>query len=744
MINEFKQLLDGLESLEEVDISQTHKSLTKAGKSEAVRVILDKDTDEKIYIKKLEYMTKDDMDAIWVLGDGNKNHFPDIKLIRPLRPHGNLFYAELLNDKIQETNCPTDMSQTDFELIINKSTDNLTRYQTIIKNFKKSETVNFNGIFPGDGYRKKIQERYELLSLSENNKVQEVSELFDNFLNYDLDGHVFLADLEDKITENLISKSVDENLAKLFMTILYGNKIIKETGDLQDSASDRIKIVIDYQPDKDVDIFASNAKYYKNAINQQLFKAESNQQQPTSDKQSELICPIYGKTLSLVDNTFPKIKTTTALGNVTPYSRFDDGGKKTTVHRYHKSGINAFTVDKVFAEKLDSLLNFLTGNDNKFKTWKHISAESSTTPDVLIAFCHETVTFPIIKFLGKDELNVEDLDEYRFIAQELINLLKGKSVNPHALADFIIIRKVDTANQKVIYSQRKTLAQLQKSAETWCQATENLPMITLAIFGKDNKVSFTKPWSIAPDQLIHLSKQSYEMDGSLVKGDIPAISFAQTMRLFLNEGNQLQTLALQVLQKITNQTQWLFELSVNQKQLATHAKSSKNNSGVFKENRNTLMYATILGILLYKLNRFKENYMSDLSYQLGQLCSAMNELHLGYCEDVRNGSLPTKLLGSSAYSIAVKSPNRALEYLASRIAPYESWVEQQNFLKDETGNYKKSSINNAIHANRWIKNHAKDLYQSFSSQTALPKTHTAELMLGYLAGREIVSKLATN
>ncbi len=132
--------------------------------------------------------------------------------------------------------------------------------------------------------------------------------------------------------------------------------------------------------------------------------------------------------------------------------------------------------------------------------------------------------------------------------------------------------------------------------------------------------------------------------------------------------------------------------------------------------------------------------MSDLSYQLGQFCAAMNELHLGYCEAVRNGLAPSKLIGSSVYSIALKSPSRALDFLASRIGPYQSWVKQAKFQKED-GTYKKSDVNNAIHASRWMEKHAPALYQAFSANHIVSQTHTAELMLGYLAGRDFNKKV---
>ena len=137
--------------------------------------------------------------------------------------------------------------------------------------------------------------------------------------------------------------------------------------------------------------------------------------------------------------------------------------------------------------------------------------------------------------------------------------------------------------------------------------------------------------------------------------------------------------------------------------------------------------------------------MKSLSYQLGQFCAAMNELHLGYCESERGGSIPSTLLGSSAYSIALKSPSRALNYLGTRLAPYQTWVRKQKLSKSDDGKYKQNAINQAIFASNWMRSHAEDLNIAFSEQgEKISSTHTAELMLGYLAGREFIGKSENN
>lgn len=739
MINELKLILDGLEA-SNVDITPTHKTLTKAGGKDAVRVVLDLDTNNKVIIKRLEYMNKDDIDAIWVIGDGNKNHFPDIKLTRPLRPEGNKFYADYLKGKNLKQ--PAQIDDIDFQKLTDKKTTTSEKIRILLSSFNTPEQVNFSGIFPGDGYRQKIEERYQLLSLSNDPNVLKVAHLFEMFINFDKDGHEFLKALDNTIHDTLSESIIDENFAKLLLTILFGNKVTKASGDLQDGANDRIKLIIDYQPDPNIDIYATNAETYKNAVSRHLVNLD-NKDSDTDASEPQLVCPIYGKTHTLVEKTFPKIKTNTLLGNVTPYARFDDSKKKTTVHRYHRSGTDAYSVDKDFSNKLDGLINLLTSSDNRDKTWRPIASENPDQNDILIAFCHEDIKFPALKLLTyRDYWEHEDFKEYSESTEEVLSLIKAKSINPNALASFIILRKIDTANQKVIFSAQHTVSELQKSATRWKQAVANTPDLQLVVF-IEKKAKTVEPWSLSPEQLVRLSKNIYQRDGEMAKASVPAISFAQTMRLFFDEGSRLDELANQSLQKICQQTQWLFNLCATHKILSFN---KKIDTMVTHENKNALMYTTLISLLLYKLNRTKEQYMTSLSYQLGQFCSAMNELHLGYCESERSGSIPSTLLGSTAYSIALKSPNRALDYLANRLPPYQSWVAQKQAVKDKDGKYKRNAVNNAIFANNWMHQHAQSLFQAFNEQQeqGLSKTHCAELMLGYLAGRDFEKKTDSN
>src|SRR5208337_1083150 len=91
-------------------------------------------------------------------------------------------------------------------------------------------------------------------------------------------------------------------------------------------------------------------------------------------------------------------------------------------------------------------------------------------------------------------------------------------------------------------------------------------------------------------------------------------------------------------------------------------------------NKQKQLMPAILGLLLWKLGIQKEVYMSNAPYLVGRMLKLADELHALYCKEVRNGSLPSQLLGNALMAAALDSPTQAVAQLALRIAPYLGWA----------------------------------------------------------------------
>ncbi len=233
---------------------------------------------------------------------------------------------------------------------------------------------------------------------------------------------------------------------------------------------------------------------------------------------------------------------------------------------------------------------------------------------------------------------------------------------------------------------------------------------------------------------MYLSCQKYIRDRR-IPVSLPGIGFSDVMKLFLGRDDYL--LVKRCLQRISEQYQPLLAYcALSRLQRVLDAKAQVKTDP--KINAKALSAVTLITLLLFQIERTKEIYMNDFAYQLGQLCSAMDELHIGYCKSERKGDIPNTLLGNQIYGMALQDPGRAMCVLASRLRPYDSWVKRsraKNIQSDD------KAIKAAIFSHIWMSKHTVLLNDYLSSQPLEKSdTYKAELMLGYLAGRPFEQK----
>ena len=137
--------------------------------------------------------------------------------------------------------------------------------------------------------------------------------------------------------------------------------------------------------------------------------------------------------------------------------------------------------------------------------------------------------------------------------------------------------------------------------------------------------------------------------------------------------------------------------------------------------------------------------MRESAYKLGQLLSAADELHCGYCHDVRKGAIPSQLMGNALVAMAERNPLQALNLLCRKWPIYQAWDKKSNFRVDDkfTGEKKKLNNEERTEGNRqWsiaygvsaafkASSLAKELTEKLPKKTS--QEFRAELILGYIA-----------
>ena len=118
--------------------------------------------------------------------------------------------------------------------------------------------------------------------------------------------------------------------------------------------------------------------------------------------------------------------------------------------------------------------------------------------------------------------------------------------------------------------------------------------------------------------------------------------------------------------------------------------------------------------------------MSEMAYHLGRLLAFADSLHCLYCQEVRKGEIPPKLIGSAYFPNVRDNPARGLKELSGRIRVYTDWAKKCWNNHEEKGGL----------ANWHLKNLgeiSQQLHEAGLIEIRLTDAEQAYMLLGYLA-----------
>ena len=705
MLHELYKMYKGLESVDALP-PEKHNDIQFPGMGTTFRVELGKAGE----VKNFDLMDKAQIKNCWTLGDGNKNQFPAIKLTFPLIPAAHQAYKAWKEDHKKP-------KQND---LVDLLTDQMGKHE-----------LDLSSISEWPSYRKRIIERQQKFKADFADK--NFYKLFERFVLIPENGVQLLKEVCVVIQQTLKARAIEE-LAEI-ANLLFGSEL-NAKGLIKDGK--RITLFIDTFPRDDIDRYVSSHKEIP-ALSNALFSLEK-----TLDAKHQITCALTNEKSFPVEKKFPSEKLS-VIGSTILFTKSDTSGP--TVQRYGKWNTDAYLVSKTLTQKLAASIAFLASEKQKDTTWRKTPASSGKSPNLLLAYCLDDASIPVGNLIAFGSSDVKNFEDYEEATKTVIRISDGRSdLKPESAVELAEIIALDKANRKINYAYSTDLAALFSAAKAWQAACKNVPDFQLfALIGKEAKPSSALSVAVAPIQCNYLSKIQYIRDGAEFV-PVPGMSFAETMQLFFSETESVDAAATikQWLTRLTEQYQPLFSLCslakshywVTGKQ-ARHAASPKLNT-------QALIATTLLSILLYKSNRVKGDYMNDFAYQLGQTCSALDELHIAYCFAERGGDVPNTTLGNTIYAMALQDPKKVLkDILPSRIKPYKAWVIRSQYreIKDEN---KKKIIKAGYYANTWIAKTSPALRQHIKEhEFKITDTYKAELMLGYLAGRPFEGKKST-
>ncbi len=466
------------------------------------------------------------------------------------------------------------------------------------------------------------------------------------------------------------------------------------------------------------------------------------------------MCALTGSQGRLLSGPFPQ-PNLPVLGQTFLFARNPD----IPAHgRYGRFATRAMAAGEDTVIRLAAAFEALTSKDRRGITWRSIPGEAPQQSDLLLAFVERAPEVAAAGLLAQEEAEQDFSEEVpnteEAAAAESIAAFEKRTervietVRAKVGADFrgtpvqvAIFRKVDPANRKVIYAGTASVGELYQAAVSWANGERNIPAwFTLPIFRKgERKPSPTAPPHLAPLGVIRFSRQLFLRRGQQ-RQEVVGLPAGEALALFLEPVDETAGSARRRVERVLRQV-----LSRRAALVSGAAHAMWRGSGTAGELdlREALRTVTILGLLLHKLGRAKEEYMSDTAFMLGQLLAAADVVHAGYCADIRGGSLPPSLLGNQVFTMAQSAPAKALATLSRRWKPYDGWVKKAERERDRAIRLVASKskdeqqrgwdIKRAVRHAREMRPLAEELATSLV-ECKVDDMFRAELLLGYIAG----------
>lgn len=333
--------------------------------------------------------------------------------------------------------------------------------------------------------------------------------------------------------------------------------------------------------------------------------------------------------------------------------------------RYDGIGSNSFPAGEKVRQAMKDSLEWLGDDNRRGKTWEDISNTCGYEKALLFVY-PSTLHGDPPELAGLFAPSQSGDQKFEAAAARVLPALKGVyRGTPNAQVKIFALAKVDRARTKILISKNYRVDTLLSSAQTWSNACKNIPTITLNI-GSKVAPFWIEPIAPFPAQVLKCLNVAW-LQGGTRSGEVHGLSIGEGVELLLATGHSLR--------KIVNRS--LSLVVVNAKALLIAVGHADHRAdGVLKLDSgiHTNLLPCLLGLLLYKQNIMKGAYMHAAPFLVGRLLALTDVLHKEYCSHVRNGLLPSQLIGNALMSSVIENPVKGLARLRERLMIYQSWA----------------------------------------------------------------------
>ena len=463
-------------------------------------------------------------------------------------------------------------------------------------------------------------------------------------------------------------------------------------GDKKKTAKeDRGKLSVAFNSKKIVDDFGISAisEKFVTKLNAHLLKGI-----PQSEEISD------GSILDAFDSSFipdeekmPKIKLDGGF-DVSLRTMFKDHQCQ---KRYGRIESGSYPLSPELRTKLAAALTWISSKDNEDKHW--IKSDKN---EILFAYPYIMPKVPVqfASLYKHPKPENDENSEASFDAaskQFLEEFKKGKDPDTDPKSDKIqlfILKKVDKARCKVLYSRQTDPKELETRCEDWTKGCAgNLPN-----FFSSNAEPLKVPF---PLNIIEILNTPFQQNGTEIEKKGKTVAAYHGLELLLDPEVPIAEDLHNVAEKGwmlgpvlgNSRIKWKRSASSSEKKSSDNKKSSP-----FKKEKSITTFGlkdyrvrnllVLMGLLLYRKNIKKENYMENIPYCYGQLLKVSDELHALYCRVVRKGNegqdpYPPQFVGASLFQSAAEQPLKTLNMLRQRINPYIAWAKSYRLKEAE-------------------------------------------------------------
>lgn len=454
---------------------------------------------------------------------------------------------------------------------------------------------------------------------------------------------------------------------------------------------------------------------FTSMLNQKLLEADAAARTVAVEKESDA----FGYVFAPLEEPMPTVKL--AAGFEVSLRTMFRG--QPCQSRYGRIENATYPISKEMRFKLQSALAWISSAEHKGITWISTDKDEAlfAYPETLRKNMYSMVGFCRRQGTEEERAESETGDKIRKKAQFesaaeafISELQKTKQADTDPMSEriqYFVLRKLDKARTKVVYTYNTTPAEIEHSSERWSLGCQNLPAF---LFGK--------PATLFPLEVSDILNLIWRQDGKASSDKFkPIPRYYGIQLLFGAELPEVRRNLYVLMNNVINLAPYLGK--------AGFARNGYDGSQVvlLRQTQNTL---ALTGLLLYQLEIRKEKYMQEFPYLFGQLLKVSDALHEIYCKVMRDNDIPNTLAGSGLYVSGAEQPYKTLAVLGQRMNPYIAWAKRYC-----TGDIQKKG-EESWRAGWYLSLYeriATQLYAAWGNQNRFNEEEKAQYFIGYLA-----------